>query len=464
MTLVQPAGPCSRLLDDPQRRKDDWRMRRDTIFALSSGAGRAGVAVIRISGSDAGAALEAMCGPLPVERKAALRAIRDPSTGEAIDRGLALWFPAGRSFTGEPSAELQMHGGRAVVAAALAALERMDGLRLAGPGEFTRRAFENGRLDLAQVEALDDLIAADTAAQRRQALRGISGELGRIVAGWRDQLLAARSLLAAEIDFADEGDVGEEAAAGIDSLLLRLRGEVERVLASSDAGRIVAGGYRIAILGRPNSGKSSLLNALAGTDAAIVSEMPGTTRDVIEVRLDWDGFEVVLADTAGIRESADPVERIGMERAAARAADADLRLVLDETADWSVLDGFDSDADSIRVRTKLDLARPADGISDADVSLSVVSGAGLTELRTAIVARARAAAPSEDVLIARRRQRDALASAKEALDRALALGPKHVELRDHEIRSAEAALDALVGRTGVEEVLGAVFARFCIGK
>jgi tRNA modification GTPase len=437
----------------------------NTIFALSTAPGKAGVAVVRISGPEAAVALMALCGsPMPEARTAALRRIRHPRTGEELDRGLVLWFPQGASFTGESSAELQVHGSRAVVAAILDALSGLPGCRMAEPGEFTRRAFESGRLDLAQVEALDDLIAADTAVQRCLALRGLEGRLGARVALWRGELLLVRSLLAAEIDFSDEGDVGE-AAAEIDSVLLRLIADMEGVLAASGLGRIVAGGYRVAILGKPNSGKSSLLNALSGTDAAIVSAIAGTTRDVIEIRLDWDGYEVVLADTAGLRATDDPVEAIGIARALERAGQADLCIVIDPEADWSGLPAALEGVDSIRVRSKSDLVDGTDRkIADDTVSLSVLTGEGLGVLRQAIIGRIRGKGALESILVTRTRQCVVLAQARDALRRAVAVTHASVELRDHEVRSAEAALEMLLGRIGVEEMLGAVFGRFCIGK
>jgi tRNA modification GTPase len=435
-----------------------------TVFALSSGAGRAGVAVIRVSGGGACDALLALAGaPLPQPRMATLRRIVDPRTGEVLDRALVLWFAGKESFTGEPTAEIHVHGGRAVVASVLDALAACDGLRLAEPGEFTRRAFENGKLDLPQVEALSDLIAADTAMQRRQAMRGLSGALGRMAAGWRDYILAIRALLAAEIDFSDEGDVGESHTSEIDSLLLRLVGEMEAVVAASRKGRIVADGFRVALLGRPNSGKSTLLNALAGTDAAIVSEIAGTTRDVIEVRLDWDGYEVVLVDMAGIRETVDPVERLGVARAMEQARVADMRLWLDESGDWSGALGEIEELDLIRVRTKIDLL---EGKSDdgASLGISAHTGCGLGALRQRILREIAEAGTAETATVTRLRQQEALGEALAACRRALEDAHGLVELRDHEVRTAERSLDVLVGRIGVEEVLGAVFERFCIGK
>jgi tRNA modification GTPase len=440
----------------------------DTIFAVSTAPGRSGVAVVRISGPDAGAALEAMTGsPLPAARVATVRVISDPATGEALDRGLVLWFAGQASFTGEPSAELHLHGSRAVVDGVLHALRRLPGLRLAYAGEFTRRGFENGKLDLAQAEALGDLIAADTAAQRRQAVRGLEGAAGVAVAGWRDNLLHIRALLAAEIDFSDEGDVGDRAASGIDSLLQRLIAEMTQVLAGSHRGRLIAEGARVAIVGKPNSGKSTLLNTLAGSDAAIVSEHAGTTRDVIEVRLDWEGYPIVLVDTAGLRETEDAVEKIGVARALQRAAEADLVLHLDEAGDWDVASGAVgavlTDERSIRVRTKCDIATRDQG--DADVAISAHSGQGLGQLKELILSVFKEeTSVGESVVVVQERQTRALEAAILACERAVATSPESIELRDHEVRAAERALEILVGRSGVEDVLGAVFGRFCVGK
>lgn len=436
----------------------------DTIFALSSGAGRAGVAVIRVSGPAAGQALAALSGrPPPAPRRGALRHLVDPATGERLDQALVLWFPEGGSFTGEASVEFQVHGGRAVVQGVLAALSAIPGLRPADPGEFTRRAFMRGRLDLAQVEALGDLITADTAVQRRQAMRGLEGALGLRVEGWRSALLEIRALIAAEIDFSDEGDVGEQASRGIDSSLKRLLDDLTQVLAGARAGRIVSDGLRVAIVGRPNSGKSTLLNVLSGTDAAIVSEHAGTTRDVIEVRVDWDGFPVVLTDTAGLRETADPVEKIGVARALDRLRNADVILHLDAEGDWGTLAGDDVAERSIRIRTKLD--RPGGERAGAEVGISALTGEGLDELRRLILAAFdRLGAPVESAIVVNERQVRALEAAVAASRRALVVPHDHIELRDHEVRSIEASLDHLIGRAGVEEVLGAVFSRFCIGK
>ncbi len=323
-----------------------------TIFALSSGPGPSGVAVIRLSGPAAGAALTALAGRLPPPRLATLARLRDPA-GDLLDEALVLYFAAGASFTGEEVVELQVHGGRAVVRAILKVLTEMPGLRFAAPGEFARRAFDNGRLDLPQVEALAALVAAESEGQRRQALRGTSGALGQRVELWRSWLLEAKALVAAAIDFSDEGDT-----AGVEDVIRAPLAELQRdlatVLATANRGRIMTDGFRVAIVGRPNAGKSSLLNRLAGSDVAIVTEHAGTTRDVIEVRLDIGGHLVILQDTAGLRIASDPAEAIGIARARATASGADLILWLDEEGRFEDVE-LPLDRPTIRIRTKSDL-------------------------------------------------------------------------------------------------------------
>ncbi len=393
-----------------------------TIFALSSGPGPAGVAVIRISGPLAGSALIALSGRLPPARLARLATLRDAS-GDVLDEALVLHFPAGASFTGEETAELQVHGGRAVVRAVLDALAAMPGLRFAERGEFARRAFENGRLDLPQVESLAALVAAETEQQRRQALRGVSGALGRAVAQWRGLLLEARALVAATIDFSDEGDTdGVEQA--IRDPLVQLRQALATALASAERGRIVADGFRIAIVGRPNTGKSTLLNRLAGSEVAIVTEHAGTTRDVIEVRLDIGGYAVVLQDTAGLRDTSDPVERIGIERTHETAARADMVLWLDETGSF---DGVHPapDVPTIRIRTKSDVAGDAAPV-DA-LAISARSGDGIDSLLKRISNQLEQLGPPEDPLIVQDRQRKAVVSALQSVEAALAEPLERIE-------------------------------------
>ena len=299
---------------------------RDTIFALSSGRPPAAIAVVRISGSRAGEALKALIGKVPAPREAALARVRDPASGEIIDQALALWFPGPNSETGEDVAELQLHGGGAVIAATLAALSRLPGLRPAEAGEFTRRAFENGKLDLTAVEGLADLVAAETEGQRRQALRQLQGALGAPAESWRQRLIQALALVEARIDFSDEADVPEDLLAPALAIARELEGEIAAALADGRRGERLREGLTVAIAGPPNAGKSTLLNRIARREAAIVSPYAGTTRDVIEVHLDLGGWPVTLLDTAGIRETGDPVEMEGVRRARDRAQGADLVL------------------------------------------------------------------------------------------------------------------------------------------
>src|SRR6202161_2297841 len=329
-----------------------------TIFALSSGRPPAAIAVVRVSGPRAGVALENLIGRLRDARKAALVRVRDPASGEVIDDALALWFPSPHSETGEDTAELQLHGGHAVIVAVLDALGAIEGCRLAEAGEFTRRAFENGRLDLTAVEGLADLIAAETQAQRRLAFRQLKGLIGDRAEAWRRRLIEALALVEARIDFSDEADVPENLIGPALASARQLRDEIGRVLADERRGERLRDGLVVAIAGPPNAGKSTLLNRLAKREAAIVSPYAGTTRDVIEVHLDLDGYPVTLLDTAGMRESSDPVEQEGVRRARERAAGADLVLwVTDGSANGG---GGPPDKNFVRsdiwlVRNKIDL-------------------------------------------------------------------------------------------------------------
>src|SRR5579872_4429736 len=339
---------------------------RPTIYALSSGRPPAAIAVVRVCGPQAELALRTLIGRVPKPRQATLARVRDPDTGEIIDDALALWFPAPHSETGEDMAELQLHGSHAIVAEVIAVLGRIAGCRLAEPGEFTRRAFENGRLDLTAVEGLADLIAAETPAQRRQAFRQLKGLIGDRAEAWRQSLIDALALVEARIDFSDEGDVPEDLIAHALQAVRRLREEIATALADRGRGERLREGLVVAIAGPPNAGKSTLLNRLARREAAIVSPYVGTTRDVIEVHLDLEGFPLTLLDTAGIRDSDDPVEREGVRRAAERAGAADLVLwVTDASAAEGapavkVNDLPRSDQWLIRNKTDLAVERPAE--------------------------------------------------------------------------------------------------------
>jgi tRNA modification GTPase len=436
----------------------------DTIYSLSSGSGRAGVAVIRISGLMTDQALMSLCGRLPPYRVATLMMISDPSRSQRLDQGLILRFAEGHSFTGEASCELQIHGGRAVVQAVLRALSELAGFRLAEPGEFTRRAMENGRLDLTQVEALADLIDSDTEAQRKQALKSLEGALGREVMLWRKLIRETKSLIAAEIDFSDEGDVADDFGKEIDSLLKQLQHQLQLALKTADSGRIIAEGFRVALIGPPNAGKSSLLNALAGSDVAIVTEFAGTTRDILEVRLDIEGYAVTLIDTAGIREAIDPVEKIGVSRARFAASRSDLLLILEDDIDarFSIPEEM-RDVQSIRIRSKSDLKITS--LDDDALHLSAVSGEGLVALRSAIASVIRDSTVQEEtVLIARERQRVMIERALSYCLNAQKSLSQGIEFVDESVRAIDQALAELLGEVGIEEVLGDIFSRFCVGK
>ena len=458
---------------------------RSTIFALSSGRPPAAIAVIRISGPQARHALERLTGRVPRPRQAALARVREPANGEVIDEALALWFPAPASETGEDVAELQLHGGQAVVAGVLKALGAIEGCRMAEPGEFSRRAFENGKLDLTAVEGLGDLIAAETAAQRRQALRQLQGLIGDRAEAWRQRLIEALALIEARIDFSDEADVPEDLIAPAAKVVRGLRDEIAAVLADRGRGERLRDGLVVAIAGPPNAGKSTLLNRLARRDAAIVSPFAGTTRDVIEVHLELDGYPVTVLDTAGIRESAEPVEQEGVRRARARAAEADLVLWVTDVSAAGRMTAkrppLKSDAPQWLIENKIDLLeRDAGSRADAGscqrqkselefaFSISAERGEGLEALFGALAAFARDFfAAGETVLVTRARHRADLEQTVAALDRALtetASRRPREELIAEELRAASSALGRLTGRLDVEDVLDKIFREFCIGK
>jgi tRNA modification GTPase len=434
----------------------------DTIFALASGRGKAGVAVIRISGRGAWPAVQSLAGDLPVPRRASLRRLRDRS-GQELDQALVVLFPAGASFTGEDVAELQLHGSPAVVAAVSEALAAEPDLRPAEPGEFTRRALQNGRLDLGQVEGLADLINAETEAQRLQAQRLFDGALGERVMAWRASLLRASSLIVAAVDFAEE-DVPQDVRAACAAEISGVRDALVAEQEGAFFAERVRDGFEIAIVGPPNAGKSTLLNYLAGREAALTSEQAGTTRDVIEVRMDLGGLPVTLLDMAGLRETEDAVEAAGVARARARAEAADIRVFLlpsDSLPGRLFRDG------DIRLRGKADL-QPLDGQTDETECLPVSgrTGMGIDALleRIEVTLELRAARPS---LFNRARHRRCVEEARVALGSALGqiemADPAH-ELVAEDLRRAIRSLESLIGKVDIEDVLDEVFARFCIGK
>lgn len=427
----------------------------DTIFALATARGKAGVAVIRISGPQAHMAAARLSGGAVPERGMVLRHLRD-ETGAALDEGLILTFAAPASFTGEDVAELQVHGSMAGVAGILAALGRIEGLRLAEPGEFTRRALENGKLDLAQVEGLADLIDAETEAQRKQAHALLEGALGRLAESWRRDLIRAAALIEAVIDFADEEvptDVTPEVNALIDGVEADLRAQTAGVTMAER----IREGFEVAIIGAPNAGKSTLLNALAGREAAITSEHAGTTRDVIEVRMDLAGLPVTLLDTAGLRETEDAVEGMGIALARKRAEAADLRVFLAED-DEDLEVGFQPG--DIRALPK------ADRREDPARAVSGLTGQGLDWL-TGEIGRTLADRSASAGLATRERHRAAMERALTSLSAArnvLAIGPDVYDIAAEELRNAIRALESLVGRIDVENLLDEIFASFCLGK
>lgn len=428
----------------------------DTIFALATARGKSGVAIVRISGPLAFEACTGIAGSLPASRNTALRKLVNPD-GVMLDEALVLTFDAGHSFTGEDVVEFQLHGSVAVVNAVLAVLGGIEGLRIAEPGEFTRRALENERLDIAQVEGLADLIEAETELQRRQALRVFSGDLGDKVEGWRTKLIRAAALLEATIDFVDE-DVPVDVSPEVEGLIDAVTAELKIEIKGADVAERIRDGFEVAIVGAPNVGKSTLLNLLAGRDAAITSDIAGTTRDVIEVRMDLAGLPVTFLDTAGLRETSDAVEAIGVRHGLARAKAADLRVFLTTET------GLDIDLkpknDDILVCAKSDIY-PGNGFR-----LSAKTGEGISELieRISEVLSARASLP---VTATRARHRAGISDAARYLESARDLikqGPEVTDLAAEELRSALRSLNSLVGRVDVEDVLDRIFADFCIGK
>ena len=426
----------------------------DTIFALASAPGKAGVAVIRVSGPEAWSAAERLGGRLPGARQAVVRKLRD-ETGQVLDEALLLLFAEGASFTGEAVAEFHLHGSLAIQRAVLRVLGEMDGLRLADPGEFTRRALENDRLDLTQVEALSDLIESETESQRLQALKVFSGALAEKVDDWRSDLIQAASLLEVTIDFADE-EVPVDVADPVSELLRKVSSALQQELAGLDAAERIRTGFEVAIVGAPNVGKSSLLNALAGRDAAITSEIAGTTRDVIEVRMEIAGLPVTLLDTAGLRETQDPVEKIGIERARDRASASDLRVVLtDERGTPDIVIG----QDDIVLRSKADIAGDPDG-------LSAKTGQGIDRLIASIGDKLSERVQSAG-LATREQHRVAFLEGASAISRAEGLllhGQDCYDLAAEELRVAIRSLELLIGRVDVENLLDEIFSNFCLGK
>lgn len=427
----------------------------DTIFALSSGTPPAGIAVIRISGPQAGHALKALCGKaLPEARRAVLRRLHHPQSDDLLDRAMVIWLPGPHNATGEDTAELYCHGGRAVVQAVEGALASLAGLRRAEAGEFTRRAFANGNMDLAEAEALSDLLFAETEMQRRHALRQSEGLLSRAVQGWRDIVLKASAMVEADLDFADEDDVPPHQRSLLDNILHGLKSDIINALSAPPTERL-KDGVRVIIAGPPNSGKSTLFNLLVQREAAIVTDIAGTTRDLIEAPIALDGVPLVMIDTAGLHEAGeDRVEAIGMDRARAAIAAADILLWLGDAA------LMPDHPHSLCIAAKADVQSSN---SCADVlSLSAHTGQGIDRLKQHILRHAKSLLPEPDAPSYNARQRERLKALADALDAALLA--QDMLIVGEELRNARNALDAITGRVHTEDMLDALFGKFCIGK
>lgn len=435
----------------------------DTIIALSSGPAPAGVAVVRLSGPQTDSVVKQFVGTLPPPRHAALRTLVDLN-GEPIDDGLVLWFPGPQSFTGEDCAELQVHGSRAVIERVLLQATAVSDVRIAEAGEFAQRAFINGKFDLTAAEGLADLIAAETEAQRRFALQQMQGTQQALYHQWRQRMLEGRALAEADIDFTDESDVPGSVADRVWRDMAMLRGEIENHLMNARRGETRRSGFQIVLIGAPNVGKSTLLNALSRSERAIVSDEPGTTRDVIEVRLDLGGYLVLIADTAGLRDAAGPIEAEGMRRARAHAIEADLILHLDDRGCFDGLELPNERPVIWRVLTKKDQDSPEGVTSKAQFSISAITGDGMDELERAMIKEiGRQSGSEQDILPSHVRHIGHLQRAADALvDVDNEVLP--IEIRAEKLRIAGHELGRITGAIDVEDVLGAIFSRFCIGK
>ncbi|MBA8877860.1 tRNA uridine-5-carboxymethylaminomethyl(34) synthesis GTPase MnmE [Phyllobacterium myrsinacearum] len=437
----------------------------ETIFALSSGRLPSGVAVVRISGPKTRFVIETICGGLPIPRQAELRTFRD-RLANPVDRGLVLFFPNPNSFTGEDCGEFHLHGGRAVVDSMISLLYTFDDCRLSEAGEFTRRAFANAKFDLTVAEGLADLIAAETDGQRRLALQIASGSQVELYSSWRTDMIRARALIEAELDFADEADVPGSVSDQVWFAMQDLAEKIELHVADGKRGAIVRDGFRVVIMGAPNAGKSSLLNALAGTDVAIVSDEPGTTRDLIEIKLDLGGLPVLITDTAGLRHTEGKVEKIGIERALERAQSADLILSLTDISNPIPAPLVDVGAnDVLRVATKTDISNGKNALSSFDLGISAVSKDGIDDLLGLLKLRAEHAAGNlSDPLPTRRRHMELLGETSREINRAVSDIGAPLEVRAEYLRRASHALGRITGDVDVEDILDVVFSEFCIGK
>ncbi|MEK1933032.1 MAG: tRNA uridine-5-carboxymethylaminomethyl(34) synthesis GTPase MnmE, partial [Pararhizobium sp.] len=433
--------------------------------ALSSGGLPSGVAVIRISGPQTRLALERLCGLEPVPRQATLRSIRNRNN-DVLDQGLVLYFPAPASFTGEHCAELQVHGGRAVVDAILTELSVVPGLRHAEAGEFSRRAFHNGKLDLVEIEGLADLITAETEMQRRLAQEHSSGHLSALYQGWARRLVHARAMIEAELDFADEADVPGSVAEPIWADMQALRRAIDEHLGGAGTAEIIRDGLKIVIAGEPNAGKSSLLNHLARRDVAIVTDIAGTTRDVLSVDLSLAGFSVRLFDTAGLRLTDDVVEKEGVRRAYMTLGEADVILLLaDAPGGFPEMKGPNAAKPVIRVGTKIDRSAVLWDKADADVLISTTTGAGIDRLIEQLKRHLPDVSGSTVLsLPSRKRHVNCLQQARDAIDMSLAQSNRGLDIQAEYLRQAGDALGRITGRVDAEDLLDVIFSEFCIGK
>ncbi|NNF76916.1 MAG: tRNA uridine-5-carboxymethylaminomethyl(34) synthesis GTPase MnmE [Rhizobiales bacterium] len=444
----------------------------ETIFAPSSGNQKAGVCVIRVSGAGCRKVLDGLVGEPVRARQACLRTLSNTENGEPIDRCLVLWFPGPSSFTGEDVIELHVHGGRAVIDATLRTLGNFSGFRLAEPGEFARRAFLNGKLDLSEVEGLADLINAQTEMQRKLALREADGRVKALYEGWRGRLLHCLSFVEADVDFVDEDDVPDDLGSTISGSLAELLEDVNKHCANPMQGEVLRQGFRVVLAGVPNVGKSSLLNRIAQREAAIVTETAGTTRDVVEVFVDLGGYPVVFCDTAGLRGTEDPVERIGVERAVKAVNEADCVVwMCDERLEWPEAARSLTDSDAIWIRNKGDLGDPGESApqrSPVSLVVSAQSGEGVVDLLALIQASASERFElTEDIGVVRQRHAECVTNCAGHLEAALKLsGQDHfdTELLAEELRLAARALAKIGGRIDVEDILDRIFGEFCIGK
>lgn len=442
----------------------------DTIFALSSGAGMAGIAVIRVSGSGSGVVLEALAGAVPPARKAVTAKLHDPVTGSLIDEALVLWMPGPGSFTGEDVVEFHVHGSPAVVAELLKALGGMSGLRLAEQGEFSRRAFRNGKMDLVEAEGIGDLIQARTAAQKRQALEHMTGVASRDYERWRLALIECLARVEASVDFIEEEDIAASALLGVRGRLIQLRNDLGSAITDAERGRAIRDGVKVVFAGAPNTGKSSLLNRIARREAAIVSPIAGTTRDVIEVPLDLGGIPVMLTDTAGLREgSADPIETIGIARAEAEVSEADITIWV-TAPDVTGGPRFKFDSDTIRVLNKSDLApEPSHNRNESPdgryYRASALTGDGIPALLEAIEAAVKERFGQAEAPVAvRARHVQSLARCAAHLGAAIDSPTEQIEFCAENLRAAAVELGRITGRIDVEDLLDSIFRDFCIGK